>query len=203
MRRPCLTYLEREGLDARPRSSPRTITATTSAASRRCSRAIRVPVFGPARETIPRRTQRAGDGDRIDVPGIDVDASTCSTCRATPPATSPTSARRATRRRSSAATRCSPAAAGACSRARRRRCGRRLSALAALPADDARLLRPRVHAGQSPLRARGRARQCARCSADRHATRRRSASAASRRCRRRSARSARPIRSCARTCRKS
>jgi hydroxyacylglutathione hydrolase len=29
-----------------------------------------VPVFGPARETIPRRTHALGDGDRIEVPGI-------------------------------------------------------------------------------------------------------------------------------------
>jgi len=31
-----------------------------------------VPVFGPARESIPRRTHALADGDRIDVPGIDV-----------------------------------------------------------------------------------------------------------------------------------
>jgi hydroxyacylglutathione hydrolase len=29
-----------------------------------------VPVFGPARETIPRRTHPLGEGDRIEVPGI-------------------------------------------------------------------------------------------------------------------------------------
>jgi hydroxyacylglutathione hydrolase len=29
-----------------------------------------VPVFGPAHETIPRRTHALGEGDRIDVPGI-------------------------------------------------------------------------------------------------------------------------------------
>ena len=31
-----------------------------------------VPVFGPARETIPRRTHALGEGDRIDVPGVDL-----------------------------------------------------------------------------------------------------------------------------------
>jgi hydroxyacylglutathione hydrolase len=31
-----------------------------------------VPVFGPARETIPGRTNALGEGDRIEVPGIDV-----------------------------------------------------------------------------------------------------------------------------------
>jgi hydroxyacylglutathione hydrolase len=31
-----------------------------------------VPVFGPARESIPRRTQGLVEGDRIDVPGVDV-----------------------------------------------------------------------------------------------------------------------------------
>jgi hydroxyacylglutathione hydrolase len=31
-----------------------------------------VPVFGPAHETIPGRTHALGEGDRIDVPGIDV-----------------------------------------------------------------------------------------------------------------------------------
>jgi len=29
-----------------------------------------VPVFGPARETVPGRTQALGEGDRIDVPGV-------------------------------------------------------------------------------------------------------------------------------------
>jgi hydroxyacylglutathione hydrolase len=31
-----------------------------------------VPVFGPARETIPHRTQPLVEGDRIDVPGVDL-----------------------------------------------------------------------------------------------------------------------------------
>ena len=31
-----------------------------------------VPVFGPARETIPRRTHALREGDRIDVPGVDL-----------------------------------------------------------------------------------------------------------------------------------
>ncbi|MDQ2916403.1 MAG: hydroxyacylglutathione hydrolase [Pseudomonadota bacterium] len=31
-----------------------------------------VPVFGPAHETIPQRTHALGEGDRIDVPGVDL-----------------------------------------------------------------------------------------------------------------------------------
>lgn len=43
-----------------------------SAATKRFSARWPVPVFGPARETIPGRTNALAEGDRIVVPGIDV-----------------------------------------------------------------------------------------------------------------------------------
>jgi len=66
-------------------------------------------VFGPARERVPEPLERLAEGDRIEVLGLRFDYWTS---RATPPATSPTTARTSKARRCcSAATPCSPAAA--------------------------------------------------------------------------------------------
>ena len=146
-----------------------------------------VPVFGPAREAIPGRTRalarrRRGRRCRSSPPRLRVH-------RRPRPHGRPHRVRRRRRaagRCSSAATRCSPAAAGGCSRARRRRCAASLAQLAALPGDDARLLRARVHAREPALRARGRARQ--RRAGGAHRARAGEARARrARRCRRRSA----------------
>ena len=67
---PVLAYLEREGLE---------LTAILATHHHRdhvggnpaLLTRFDVPVFGPARETIPGRTLALGDGDRIIVPGID------------------------------------------------------------------------------------------------------------------------------------
>ena len=138
------------------RSSRRTIIRTTSAASPRCSRERPVPVYGPARETIPGRTQALARTTRSSCPESAARCA-CSMCRATPPATSRTYATGTTGSRSSA-TRCSPAAAVACSRARRRR-WRRRSPSSPRCRRDGGLLRARVHARESALRRGGRARQ--------------------------------------------
>ena len=83
---------------------------------------------------MPEPLKRLADGDQLQA--IGPATFRCSTCRATPPATSPISAPTWTAARCcSAATPCSPAAAAACSKARRRRCWPRSTSLAALPGD--------------------------------------------------------------------
>ena len=132
---PVLAYLEREGLALTRDPRRRTTMAITSAAIAALLARFPVPVFGPARETIPGRTQALAEGDAITVPGIGLDASRA---RRPGPHGGPhraTSAMRRRRRSRSSATRCSPAAAGGCSKARRRRWWTSLAKLAALPGD--------------------------------------------------------------------
>ena len=91
-----------------------------------------VPVFGPAREAIPRRTHALSRAIASRCRAW-TRAVACSTFRATRPGISRT-ARRATIRCCSAATRCSPPGAAACSKGTPEQMWTSLVKLAALPA---------------------------------------------------------------------
>ncbi len=121
-----------------------------------------VPVFGPARETIPGRTHALAEGDEITVPGLgwtlrvlDVPGHTAGHIAYVgrdADGGDRVRRRHAVRRRLRAAVRGHAGADGGLARETRRASG-----------GHARLLRARVHAGEPALRARGRARQCRRC----------------------------------------
>ena len=154
---------------------------------RRSLRAAPVPVFGPARETIPGRTQAVARRRPRRRAGHRRSRSRARHSRATRRATSPSSG---AMRRGARSLFCGDtlfaAAAAACSRARRRRCGRRCRSSRRCPATTRVYCGARVHAREHRFALRGRTRQ-------RGARRARGARAgqarraACRRCRRRSA----------------
>ena len=136
------------------RSSPPTTTAITSAATRRCSRASRCPCSARrARRSRAART-RSREGDVITVPGFRW-CSGCWTSRATRRGTSRTWAttRRArrVRRRHAVRGRLRPAVRG-----HGRADGRLARQARGASRGNTRVLRPRVHAVEPALRARGR-----------------------------------------------